>query len=280
MDTRLENLENLVAAATQMFAQRPVVNGKPQKARRSLLHPPKSFFLHKLSQVTGEIAVRRLLGKPAMLREICDVSGNRARPLPASAGVPSTSRDAAQISKTISAYLEANTTCVCRARQPSWRKNVVWGSVALFSETTSEQHKPGCPAGLIGGADQNQKFGLRYTGLQRLLKSAVQISFAMRSGAGGWSLSPNFTYHPTVDGRSAPAFRIMTIMHDAAIFAVDDEDETQFLLLEKLMGLALTKMLALFRTGEASPLAVDFANQSLLHHVAQAVSLVSMHIGT
>jgi hypothetical protein len=278
MDTRLENLENLVAAATQMLAQRPVVNGKPQKARRSLHHPPKSFFLHKLSQVTGEIAVHRLLGKPAILREICDVAGNRTRPLPTSAGVPSTSRDATQISETISAYLEANTTCVCRMRQPSWRKNVVWGSLALFSETTSEQHEPGCPAGLIGGADQSRKVGLRYTGLQRLLKSAVQISFAMRSGAGGWSLSPNFTYHPTVDGRSAPAFRIMGIICDAT--SETDPDLIGFLWWEKLVGLALTKMLALLRAGKASPLAVDYANRSLLHHVARAVSFVSMHIGT
>jgi hypothetical protein len=278
MDTRLENLENLVAAATKLLAHRPVVDGKPQEARRSLLYPPKSFFLHNISQVTGEVAVRRLLGKPAMLREVCDVAGNRTRSLPTSAGVPSTSRNATQTSKTRLAYLEANTACICRTRQPSWRKNLVWGSLALLAETTTEQHEAACPAGLIRGADRSRKVSLRYAGLQSLLKSALQISFAMRFGAGGWSLSPNFTYHPTVDERSAPAFRIMKIIQRAAFPA--RLDPTASIWWEKLIGLALTKMLALFRTGKASPLAVDYKNQSLLHHWAWEVSLVSMHIGT
>jgi hypothetical protein len=100
----------------------------------------------------------------------------------------------------------------------------------------------------------------------------------MRFGAGGWSLSPNFTYHPTVDERSAPAFRIMKIIQMAAFPA--RLDPTASIWWEKLIGLALTKMLALFRTGKASPLAVDYKNQSLLHHWAWEVSLVSMHIGT
>jgi hypothetical protein len=108
--------------------------------------------------------------------------------------------------------------------------------------------------------------GFRYTGLRRLLKSAVQISFAMQFGAGGWSISPSFTYYPTVDAKTAPAFRMVGVMHDALKKSLPAQ-------WEKLTGLMLTKILKLFQTGKAFPLAVDFQNRSLLHHLARLVSL-------
>ncbi|KAF2993642.1 hypothetical protein E8E14_000389 [Neopestalotiopsis sp. 37M] len=51
--------------------------------------------------------------------------------------------------------------------------------------------------------------GLRHR-LHRVQK-AIQLSFHMTFGAGGWSVSPGISYVPLVDSESAPAFRLMDI---------------------------------------------------------------------
>lgn len=53
---------------------------------------------------------------------------------------------------------------------------------------------------------------LRYAGLSRLLSSAICLTFTLFSGAGAYSLSPTFTYYPTVDESTAPAFRILNVV--------------------------------------------------------------------
>lgn len=204
-----------------------------------------------------------------MLRDVCDAAGLRSR-TPPSAAVPSTN-------KTTSTYMGMNVACACRSRQPPQRKNVVWGVFAFFSEACTEQHEPGCPAAYIRGADRSQKFVLRYTGFQTLLESVVQISFAMRSGAGAWSLSPNFTYYATVDERSAPAFQMVNMLQRSAWSTLSGNNRAtieELSLWARFVDVVLIDVLNLFRTGKASPLAVDSTNQSLLHHVASMVSFI------
>ncbi|KAH6838338.1 hypothetical protein B0I37DRAFT_316861 [Chaetomium sp. MPI-CAGE-AT-0009] len=261
-DTRLEKLENLVAAVAQLPGHNPTVAGYAQ-------------------ELTPEVFTRRLLAKPGACREICDAAsaadaaygaGLRTRFAP-TAPAPIRNGEACHSSGLSS--IMGSLTCSCSTRRLRQRRDRPWGYLTFSFERATEQHLPGCPVAQIKGANQMQKLGVRYTGLRRLLKSAVQISFAMQSGAGGWSISPSVTYYPTVDARSAPAFRMIDVLDKAG------RQSGQFLHAQqwgKLTSLTLAKILILFKTGKASPLAVDCRNWSLPHHLASLVSPISVHV--
>ena len=95
----------------------------------------------------------------------------------------------------------------------------------------------------------------------------------MTRGVGGWSISPSFTYYPTVDAETAPAFRILTLLkHAMRVIPYDDPGPRTPARLEELVALALVKLVTLFQTSKASPLAVDSRNKSLVHYAAEMVS--------
>ena len=89
----------------------------------------------------------------------------------------------------------------------------------------------------------------------------------MNWGMGGWSISPNVTYYPTVDETTAPAFRTLELLLDSLTYC--NWTPPQW---EKFVALALTKISRLFQSHKASPLAVDSANRSLAHMMAYCVS--------
>lgn len=175
----------------------------------------------------------------------------------------------------VSSFLGASFACSCRAGKVLQGRSFIWGPLAISLETTTQGHLSGCPAAQVTGMERNQKVGLRYTGLKWFLDSAVQFSFAMKSGAGGWSISPNFTYHPTVDSKTAPAFRILTLLMEPQNRVSRDAEialSTHRARWQMFSALALAKLIKLFRTGKASPLAVNSRNENLIHHMMSSVS--------
>lgn len=178
-------------------------------------------------------------------------------------------RDATNFGNTVSTYVERRSLCLCRPRRRLQRKNLVWSSLALSLETAAEQHLPGCPASqIIISTDRSHKICLTYVGLRRILNSAVQLSFAISSGAGGWSLSPNFTYFPIVNSETAPAFRILSLLFHSGCSGLNG-----VIWREELIPLAVSAVLKLFRAKKASPRAVDADNRSLVYHLTGSVSL-------
>lgn len=108
------------------------------------------------------------------------------------------------------------------------------------------------------------RYGMRYTGLMQVIKGAIDITFNMTSGAGGWSVSPGFRYYPIVDATQDPAFRILGIFAQFSYKLerdgfVPDEFITIF------QSRAMRKMRWLFDNRKTSPLAVDARNRSLMH---------------
>jgi hypothetical protein len=155
-------------------------------------------------------------------------------------------------------------SCMCHSLRRLQRKTIVHGSLVLSSETATERHLPGCPAKQnIAETGQNRRFSLTYTGLQRLLNLAVQLSFTVTSGAGVGSLSPRFTYFPTVDSKTAPAWRMLNLLVDSGL---------QGQLWDKLASSVVCSIIKLFRTKKASPRAVDAGNRSLVFQLAKCVS--------
>ncbi|RYP45967.1 hypothetical protein DL768_007749 [Monosporascus sp. mg162] len=122
-ETRFDSLENHFK---QLLVQMLAINGTPQ-------------------DITPAVVTGRLLGKPGLLRDICDATGARARPR-SSGTRPAMNHGATQIGNAVSTYTGGSFSCLCRHRRRLQRKNVVWGSLTLSLETATEQHLPECPA--------------------------------------------------------------------------------------------------------------------------------------
>lgn len=212
------------------------------------------------------MATGRLLAKPGVLKDICDATGTLTSPHRVR---PSINHHATRFSDAVSTYTGGSLSCLCRYRRRVRTKNVVWGSLVLSSEAATEQHLPKCPAAQVTiSTDGSQKVGVTYTGLRRLLNAAVQLSFEMSWGAGAWSLSPGFTYYPSVDSRTAPAFRILSMLSDMWAPLGWKRNAAW----AKVTISAMSAILRLFRANKMSPRAVDENNQSLVHHLIEYVS--------
>jgi hypothetical protein len=174
---------------------------------------------------------------------------------------------ATEIGTTVSRYTAGRFSCLCRHPRRLNRRNIVWGSLGLSLETATEEHLPNCRAAqILTSRNRSQRIALTFTALRGLLNSAVQLSFAMRQGAGGWSFSPTFTYYPTVDSKTAPAFRILSLLQDSLCLYLDRVSWR-----ETLVPSAVCAILRLFQAREATPRAVDADNRSLVHYVTESV---------
>ena len=99
-----------------------------------------------------------------------------------------------------------------------------------------------------------------------MLNSVLDLTFAWTSGAGGFSISPNFTYYPTVDTKSDPAFRIVELI-DNCFFLCKAGNKEAF------MAACLTRLARLFNEKKANPVAVGDRNETLMHAAGLAVGL-------
>ncbi|KAK8877534.1 Ankyrin repeat-containing domain protein [Apiospora arundinis] len=143
------------------------------------------------------------------------------------------------------------------------------GSIFMYYQQTKESHSPNCPMARIIPSQQQRRYGLRLVGLTRIVKAAIDISFAMSFGAGGRSISPQFAYYPTVDSDMDPAFRVVGYLREVLSQYPHMTAAPPFY--AALEHKALLKILQLFSEGKSSPFAVDSKNRTLMHHVLGAV---------
>lgn len=155
--------------------------------------------------------------------------------------------------------------CLCTAHgRRSKRDSTHWGFLLLYHERSGNAHQPHCP-----WAKKTKKFGLGLFGLTKVLQVAIDVSFTLSSGAGGWSLSQNFTYHPTVDCETDPVFlaldHFMAFRHrNNKLYGFEQENER---VMELLRGIKQT-----YTEGRSTPTAVDVFNRTPLHHFFNHVS--------
>src|SRR5690242_2079344 len=98
-------------------------------------------------QVTAAVVTGRLVGKPALLKSICDtVTAGADGKLGTNEKLPIFNRAATHSYLTASSYPRGRFACLCSHRQRLRRKQVVFGSLVFSHETVTEEHLPGCPA--------------------------------------------------------------------------------------------------------------------------------------
>ncbi|KAF5713071.1 ankyrin repeat-containing protein [Fusarium mundagurra] len=251
--TRFDDLENLLK---QVLVQGSTMNGTPQ-------------------DITPALVTGRLLRKPGVLREICDAVVT-PKPHRSKERLSVPHENVVMAKAAVSSYTGGRFACLCRHRRHVQRWNAALGSLALSHETTAERHLPACPAAqTISEPDRSKKVALTYTGLRYLLNSAIQLSFTIGSGAGGLSFSPNFTYYPIVDSKSASTFRMMSLLTSSRNVIWNFCKNCSLLedraWEEELLPAVVSSILRLFQTKQASPRAVNECNESLVYRVAQCI---------
>jgi hypothetical protein len=248
VNTRVNSLEHLV---TQLLAHNPALTSKvitTRPPRRPRAPKDHARHAHPAPTQTDTAA------PPGDLAATTALCGDKFQSL-------------------MSSLVGGVRACVCRRSRILRRRNFSMGPVGFSLEIAAHEHLPECPISQIVGPDQTRTVGLKYTGFRRLLGSAVELSFAMKSGAGGWAISPNLTYYPTVAQCTAPAFQTVMLLHSYLGFIRAAHKRPSIPDWEKLVALACGKILRRFQSGQASPLAVNDANQSLGHVVARCVSV-------
>lgn len=166
--------------------------------------------------------------------------------------------------------------CTCRPRRKLNRSQMVWGMVQVYHDNAhTERHLPTCE--FYQSTNNSERvFGVRYTGLASLLNKAIHITFAMRSGAGAWSLSPCFTYYATVDSTKAPAFQVIEQLRRCLYYQYIGHKPLEESRYEHLLNLGSAKIGKLFREGKASPNDVNILNENLMHAATSLVRPVTI----
>lgn len=136
------------------------------------------------------------------------------------------------------------------------------GQSSFSGEWQTIARWPSCPMAKIN-SKKRVTLAFKYEGLARILKTAVNVSFTMTSGAGGFSISPKFTCIPTVDKCLDPAFRILRLISDC--FVADHSNP------EALMIAGMKRLIRLVDDGKPRPTAVTSTNKSLMHYAMSAV---------
>ncbi|KAK1506023.1 hypothetical protein CTAM01_03358 [Colletotrichum tamarilloi] len=255
-----------------------------QRLRYDLQHSHASIVQHLKTidhkvQLLGEenSSLRALAlkaaSKPAALKSLCDdmkLSGKRCNkdiaPQRPKNQRKTTSSDPSRDSET---RLEVGKVCICpRPARSFMQMQMQRGYTYLSGEWESQGHWSSCPLSKMP-KKQRIKATLKYTGVSRLLKSVIEISFALTSGAGGCSISPRFTYYPTADVNSDPAFRLINLMRRSYLGRNKRSKERFF-------TAYLRKLAKLLEERRTYPTIVDDTNRTLMHHAAILVRDLSV----
>ncbi|KAK8040106.1 hypothetical protein PG993_008517 [Apiospora rasikravindrae] len=209
-------------------------------------------------QARSPRAVARLMAKPAASRELCDM-------LPSHGSLENGSRGLND-AQSIWDPSGQSRKCTCgRMLQTNMSLDYSQlGSVYLYKQLTSKVHAPHCPMSKVISPNQKRRYGFRLTGLAKsIMQGAIEATFDMTYGAGGWSISPGFRYYPTVNEEEDPAFQILELVRrlNRVLRRTDEELE----LLRSFHRVAMSRISYLFRTGKASALVVNSKNGSLMH---------------
>ncbi|KAK7990074.1 hypothetical protein PG989_010389 [Apiospora arundinis] len=163
--------------------------------------------------------------------------------------------------------LRGSSLCVCRYRRKVKQKETNFGLISIYSKTDERSHESYCPlAHAKVTKQQSSKSGIRFHGLVRLIKVVLDVSFNITTGAGGHSISPMFTYYPTVDRWVDPAMGILRGISDDYIEHNSSRCRCCSLCSVTCMRTAIEKLENMVLTGNTNPRAVDMQNQSWIHH--------------
>ncbi|KAI1734981.1 hypothetical protein F4680DRAFT_436612 [Xylaria scruposa] len=156
--------------------------------------------------------------------------------------------------------------CLCRPSRRITHSKRSWQYLS-FSYGTSDtrRHLPSCPFSRIDGERRATDFTIEYSSLKRLYSMAFVLSFTNSHGAGGRSISPSFTYYPTVDEVIAPTFRILRSARYMLQYMVRNSSKVKITDVVKVLQHCFDNVLVLYYRGKASPGDINSYGESIIH---------------
>lgn len=195
----------------------------------------------------------RLVSKPAVLTNLCDIagidSGNGApglaahdpdRPFPGSRSYP-------------------GFQCTCKPRQVCRQRRQRMG-LAFWEKSSliGNVHASWCSFASVGTTlNDTWSISISTTTLKAILPAAITLSMSATFGAGGFGISPSFTYYPV--RQNSPALNIIRLLEPAFFHREWNDEECSGLIQCDLKTLQAT-----FMVKTSSPLEIDNSGCSLL----------------
>ncbi|RKK81916.1 hypothetical protein BFJ69_g3523 [Fusarium oxysporum] len=162
--------------------------------------------------------------------------------------------------------------CPCRARRLRTRKTLRFGPLYLVDETTTDiTHYKDCGFGFVDPKYSRSRT-IRISSFVRLINKAVELTLRTTGGAGGFSISPSFTYFAEVNENRSPAFRVFDILMRSI-------SSTQWAMRncpEFFFKSIIVKLQAIFNTGTAMPTDLGPRGCSLLHRLTLVMNCCGM----
>lgn len=212
---------------------------------------------------SSEVVVGRLIAKPNNLGSLCNEFSSLPRSSQSFTQEPLASFKSTLLQSSVNS---GGASYIYGRRKRRQRQRIRWGPFEFYDEhTLTEENLP--DSNISKAISRHRSIGLKYMGAANLLSRAVNIAFSMSSGAGGFSIAPSLTYYATVDERTAPAFRLLHLLHEHLIFPTPNKKVLSQRIAEKVFE----KILVLYRERGASYTDVDFNNRTILHIVGYLV---------
>ncbi|RYC55236.1 hypothetical protein CHU98_g10977 [Xylaria longipes] len=201
------------------------------------------------------------------LRVMCQSTTARAQKMVACLPLMVSENPERKVNGGIGVPLDSIEAAVSLASKPSLLSTSI-ESLARYN-TLPTRHR-NMSSACMNDATQAANVSIEYRGLTKLFQTAFVLSFSNTYGAGGRSVSPCFTYYPSVDRDTAPAFRILNLVN--CMLSDSKHYDTSEVL--KALQCCFDSVLTLYSRRKASPMAVDQFGGSLLHLVAQNIPLL------
>lgn len=230
------------------------------------------------------------MAKPSQLKELCEIAGDRISHTAPNNKIHQKSSCQSSSALFTSGPGDLNTItitpassiCPCRQRRFTRQKVAAMASWVFSSETSQVQyHMQDCRFRNCVIGSKQTRWEVRFAGLRGLISCAVGLSFSSSFGAGGFSLSPNFTYYPSVNSSTAPVFRIMNLLQWFLMLlpcplelqtSCPDQTEVEewaqsFL---TFIDICIGNIMLLYEREKAAPRAIDEYGRSILHHLSES----------
>ncbi|KAF5501517.1 hypothetical protein CGCS363_v006072 [Colletotrichum siamense] len=211
------------------------------------------------SNATGTL--RNMVSKPSALKAICDNMSNletMSRTDGSSLALSGTVATEPACQETV---IRSQFHCTCKPRRILRRHKRSVGPVSFAREAVTKRvHVIGCPFAVFDTQRTNSwSAGITLRAFRGLVAAAVDVSISITTGAGGFGMSPSFTYFPVRE--SSPAFEAVKVLLDALhpSFKLTNEEHT------KIFERGIHTLRTFFTSRASSPLETDTNGNTLLH---------------
>lgn len=225
----LDNIQKTSDETTSLVT----VSHKDTVSFREDLSEMKTMLVALMSSDARAI-LPKLVSKPDALKKISDMVGS---------GSPDKGLDLPiryEAKQTLNSRVYPEFQCICNPRQVLRGRRRRLGLAFMEQErVTDNMHVPRCPLACFCVQSYDKwSFGISVKALERILHAGLTISMSATFGAGGFGLSPSFTYFH-VRGNS-PALQVVSILESAFYRRVWSDEEADHLFRRSIKTLQAT----------------------------------------